>query len=379
MPGWEVVGEEEAAMVQSVFASGGVLMAHGFTAQRTRFFVREFEGQCREFFESPHCLAVSSGTAATKIALQCLGVGPQHEVITQAFNFISTVEAIREVGATPVIVDCDEGLHIDVDRIADLISSKTRAIVVAHMLGSPGPMNDLRALCSERGVFLVEDACESVGARFGGKYAGTLSDVGVFSFDHGKMVTTGEGGLVLTSRPEIAELAISLHDHGHAYDPGVPRNLDTQRVAGFNFRMSELEAAVGLAQLTKLPDMLRANHERAAGLKAGLKGSFRIRPEFAEAESTGDTIVLVGLEPNEISHVVEVLAKFGLGTKNVPDALRWHFAGHWDCLLDQDSRDRLKTTANFLASSVAIPVLLSKSVDFYFQLGQSLANGGLDQ
>lgn len=373
MPGWEVVGAEEAAMVQQVFESGGVLMAHGFDSRRTRFFVREFEQACSEAFRSGFCQAVSSGSAATRIALQSVGVGPGDEVITQAFNFISTVEAIRDIGAVPVIVNCDRDLHIDLGEVKSSVSPRTRAVVAVHMLGVPGPLTELGSVCRDHRIALIEDACEAVGAEYQGRSVGTLSDVGIFSFDHGKMVSTGEGGLVLTESEVIARIARSLHDHGHAYDSGVPRNLDSQLMPGFNFRMSELQAAVGIAQLRKLPGMLEQNRVRAQALVEGVAGRLRLRSHSIEARPTDDTVMFIDLSRSLQQKVIGTLAKFGLGTKNVPDALRWHFAGHWDKLLDTNQRGTLGVTERFLGSSVAIPILLSKPIDFYHELGEAIA------
>lgn len=374
MPGWEWIGADEAALVQEVFENGGVLMAHGFDGRRSRYFVREFEEACRSAFGSPFCQAVSSGTAATRIALQALEIGHGDEVITQAFNFISTIEAIRDVGATPVLVNCDRDLHIDLHEVERKISPRTRAVVVVHMLGVPGPISELLSLCHSRDIALVEDACESVGARYGGRCVGTIGDLGVFSFDHGKMVSTGEGGLVLTSSKGAFELAKALHDHGHAYDAGVPRNLDTQVVPGFNFRMSELQAAVGIAQLRKLPDMLSANEERASAFAQGLAGSQRVRLHSTSAQPTHDTVVLTEVPPHLQGPIIETLRMASLGTKNVPDALRWHFAGFWDKLLDQSVRDDLARTSEYLNSSIAIPILLSRPVEQYLDLGLSLSH-----
>jgi len=373
MPGWEWVGVEEAAMVQAVFDNGGVLMAHGFDGRRSRFFVREFEEECREVFGSRYCQAVSSGTAATRVALQALGIGHGDEVITQAFNFISTVEAIRDVGANPVLVNCNRDLHIDLEEVESKISTRTRAVVIVHMLGVPGPLTDLVSLCRRQGIALVEDACEAVGARSAGRCVGTIGDVGIFSFDHGKMVSTGEGGLVLTNSEDVAFLARALHDHGHAYDEGVPRNLDSQVVAGFNFRMSELQAAVGIAQLGKLPDMLSANRARVSSFLVGLSESHGVRSSGFNDEPTHDTVVLTELSPRTQEQVVETLRTQSVGTKNLPDALRWHFAGNWDKLLDRSVCERLAPTAAHLTSSVAIPILLSRSVEFYHDLGCTLS------
>ena len=376
MPGWEVIGPEEAEMTQLVFESGGVLMAHGFETRRKRFFVREFEQECQQYFRSKFCLAVSSGTAATRIALQVLGVGPGDEVITQAFNFISTVEAIRDVGAIPIVVNCNEDLHVDVEEVTEKITPLTRAIVVVHMLGMPGPIGELRKLCRSLDIALIEDACEAVGAQYAGVPVGTLGDVGIYSFDHGKMLTTGEGGMVLTQTPELSRLAVAFHDHGHANEPGVPRNLDTQLLPGFNFRMTELQAAVGIAQLKKLPEMLRENSVRVEKLVAGFEGRFKVRSNVPESRASDDTVILTGLSSSEIRKVIEVLVLFGLGTKNVPDALGWHFAGNWSHFFSEMERNALAFTHQVLASSLAIPILLSRTAEMYHELGKTLGSIG---
>ena len=182
--------------------------------------------------------------------------------------------------------------------------------------------------------------------------------------------------MVLTQTPELSRLALALHDHGHAYEPGVPRNLDTQLLPGFNFRMSELQAAVGLAQLRKLPEMLRDNSARVESLSQGLDGRFQVRSRIPRSRPNDDTVILTGLSDKEVHESIRVLGLYGLGTKNVPDALRWHFAGFWSHFLDQTEREALAPTGRFLASSVAVPILLSKSEDLYHEMGSKFRSIG---
>jgi len=149
MPGFELIGKEEQEAVNQVFEEGGVLFAHGFNAMRKKFHVREFESETVEFFKSKHALAVSSGTAALKIALKALGVKPGDEVITQAFNFIATIEAILDVGAVPVITNVDDSLNIDPNDCEMLISSKTKVILPVHMLGIPANMAAIQQIAQK--------------------------------------------------------------------------------------------------------------------------------------------------------------------------------------------------------------------------------------
>ena len=204
MPGFELIDHLERESVSSIFDEGGVLFAHGFDSIRKSYRVRHFEEQCASYFNSNYTLALSSGTAALKCALKAVGVKPGDEVITQSFNFVATVEAIVDCGATPVICSVNHDLHLDVMDCVSKITSSTSAIVVVNMLGFPGPLLELKQKLLALGISIpvIEDACESVGAFVGSHHSGTCSDIGVFSFDYGKNLTCGEGGLVLTDSKE---------------------------------------------------------------------------------------------------------------------------------------------------------------------------------
>ena len=184
MPGFELIGKKEKQAVERVFREGGVLFAHGFEKIRKRFHVREFEKMCSKKFKCKHSLSVSSGTAAIKIALKSLNVGPGDEVITQAFNFIATIEAILDLGAKPIIANVDDTLNINVKEIQKLISTKTKVILPVHMLGISVDMDGINKIAKENNLKILEDNCESVGAKFNGKYLGTIGHVGALSFDY---------------------------------------------------------------------------------------------------------------------------------------------------------------------------------------------------
>ena len=192
MPGFEWIDEEEKDAVRAVFDEGGVLFAHGFDGMRKHFHIREFEQKAQEYFQVEHCLAVASGTAAIKVALKSVGVQPGDEVITQAFNFIATVEAILDCGAVPVITNVDSSLNMAVDDLKILITNKTKAILPVHMLGVSANMKAILKIATEHGIPVVEDNCESIGAKYNGQSLGTLGQVGAISFDQGKMLATGE-------------------------------------------------------------------------------------------------------------------------------------------------------------------------------------------
>ncbi|MDG2284636.1 MAG: DegT/DnrJ/EryC1/StrS family aminotransferase, partial [Alphaproteobacteria bacterium] len=255
MPGFERIDYQEKEAAQAVFDEGGVLFAHGFDTIRQRFHVREFEAVCEERFNSRNCLAVTSGTAALKISLKALGVSQGDEVITQAFNFIATIEAILDCGAKPVIADIDDTLNMDPVDLEKRISPKTKVILPVHMLGVPVRMTEVMEVSNAHGLPVLEDNCESIGASYHGKALGTLGNVGVMSFDHGKMITTGEGGLILSNDEMIARYCREYHDHGHENNPELPRGRDTRKIYGFNHRITELQGAIGKVQLGKLDKM----------------------------------------------------------------------------------------------------------------------------
>ena len=170
MPGFEIIGKEEKNAVNQIFEDGGILFAHGFDAMRKNFHVREFESMTAGYFNCNHSLAVSSGTAAIKVALKALGVKPGDEVITQAFNFIATVEAILDCGAIPVIANVDDTLNMDVVDCETLITNKTKVLLPVHMLGIPTDMDSIMEVSKKYDLKVLEDNCESVGAKYNGKY-----------------------------------------------------------------------------------------------------------------------------------------------------------------------------------------------------------------
>ncbi len=376
MPGFELVDHLERDAVSSIFDEGGVLFAHGFDNLRSRYHVRDFEKNCRRYFNSAHALALSSGTSALKCSLKALGVKPGDEVITQGFNFIATIEAIIDCGATPVICNIDSDLHFDVEHCCELISPRTRAIILVHMLGYPGPIQSLVDYISglSQSIAVIEDACESVGSFIGSRHSGTCADVGVYSFDHGKNLTCGEGGMVLTDRQDICSYVASYSDHGHALQPGVPRGQDLAVMPGFNYRMTEMQAAVGNVQLKKLPVLIDKHRQRFNILASTLCEKFKVRALASSADLPSfDTFMLVDLDPSLLDCIQDLLAHHSHGTKNVPDAMYWHCSAFWaHCLSDNCVRSS-QSILEKLQRSIALPILVSKDIDFYVRLANDLA------
>lgn len=336
MPGYELIGAEERDAILEWFeASNGVMFAHGFDARRNGVYkVREFERAIAATVEAKHALAVSSGSAALLVGLRAIGVGPGDEVIAPSFTFVATVEAILEAGATPVIVEVDRSLTIMPERLRAAITPRTRAVIPVHMAGAAADMDAIVAVADEHHVPILEDAAQAFGGTYRGRHLGTIGAAGIYSFDFAKNITTGEGGAIVTNDTALFERARALHDHGHEYNPAVPRGRDTRSARGFNFRMTEVQAAVGLAQLRKLPLILERQRGNKAAIKEGLgDAGLEFRHLHDEAGDVADTLIFFLHSEQQAARFAEELGRRGLGTKNLPDALDWHFAGTWQHML----------------------------------------------
>ena len=189
MPGYELIGEEEKKATQKIFDEGGILFHRAFEDIRKKFYVNEFNNECENYFRNKNCSAVSSGTAAVKCALKAIGIKAGDEVITQAFNFVACVEAIVDVGAKPIICNVDKNLHIDVEDLQRRVTSNTKAILVVHMLGLGGPIDELKEFCQQNNIRLLEDACEAIGGSYAGEYYGSIGDIGSHAFNLADFIT----------------------------------------------------------------------------------------------------------------------------------------------------------------------------------------------
>ena len=372
MPGFEIIDKKEKKAVNSIFKEGGVLFAHGFERMRKKFHIREFEKMFCKKFKCKHSLAVSSGTAAIKIGLKALGVKPGDEVITQAFNFIATVEAIVDVGAKPIIVNVDDTLNMNVEDLKKAITPRTKVILPVHMLGVPANIGSIMKFAKAKKIKVLEDNCESVGARFNKKYLGTIGHIGVLSFDFGKVITTGEGGMILTNDSKLDKYSRENHDHGHENNPKLPRGKDTRSIYGFNYRMTELQGSIGKVQLSKLNYIVKNNKERYISLLKGIGNKFKLRTIPSKSQIIYDTFILF-VENNHLRNkIVKYLQQNGFGTKNLPDAIAWHCAAYWDHVLEKKQTNIAMITKKKLGKAIAIPIWINKSPKDYLTLGKNL-------
>ena len=373
MPGFEIIDHKEKKALNKLFSEGGVLFAHGFDNVRKKYHVREFEKENQKFFKSKYCLAVSSGTAAIKVALMSMGVKRGDHVITQAFNFIATVEAILDCGAKPIIVNVDSSLNMDVKELKKKITNKTKVVIPVHMLGASANINEIIKICKKKKIRVLEDNCEAVGAKLRNKYLGTIAEAGVFSFDFGKMITTGEGGLLLTNNPKIYKFAKEYHDHGHENNPKFPRGKDTKTIYGFNYRMTEMQAVIGKTQLKKINYILRQNFNRYKILENELKFKYQIRPILENSKPNWDTFIFYCKNMSTKNKILNILKKNKVGTKNLPDAIKWHCTYYWDHALSKKECSYSKKTRDLLNTAIAIPILINKKLSLYKKLSKQIS------
>jgi perosamine synthetase len=233
----------------------------------------EFERSLAEYVQAGHAVAVNSGTSGLHLAMLALGIGAGDEVIVPSFTFIAAANAIRYVGATPVFVDIDAlTLNLDPARVEAAITPRTRAIVVVHTFGIPADMKTLLKIARRHNLCIVEDACEALGAEIDGRKVGPLGDVGVFAFYPNKQITTGEGGMLVTNDAELAATARSLRNQGR-------RDTDDwfeHSEVGYNYRISEINCALGLEQMKRVDGMLAQRAEVAAKYHSRLGGDARL-------------------------------------------------------------------------------------------------------
>lgn len=255
MPGFELFSEEERNEVNDVLQNG-ILMRYNFDGLRNGHWkAQTFEKEFAVKLNVSHCQLVSSGTAALTVALAVAGVGAGDEVIMPTFTFVASFEAVLSVGAVPVLADIDDTLTLCPKSVEKAITPKTKCVMPVHMCGGPARLTELREICRKNRLVLLEDACQALGGKYDGKYLGTYGDLGCFSFDFVKTITCGEGGAVVTNNALQAKLADHFQDHGHDHI-GNNRGAENHPFLGYNYRISELHAAVGLAQLRKLDTFL---------------------------------------------------------------------------------------------------------------------------
>lgn len=342
MPGFEVFGAEERKQVNDVLETG-VLMRYGFDGMRNNHFkAREFEVAFAERMQSEYCQLVSSGTSALTIALAAAGVGAGDEVIMPTFTFVASFESIMMLGAVPVLVDIDDTLTLDPAAVEAAITSKTKCVMPVHMCGSMADLKALKAICDKNNLLLLEDACQAIGGTFEGKPLGSYGDLGCFSFDYVKTITCGEGGGIITNNKQYAINADQFQDHGHDH-VGSDRGAETHPTLGYNFRISELNAAVGLAQLDKLDSILSLQKQHYTIMRNALEQiegvTFRRVPEGGVENYSFLNFYLPTEALAKAAH--KALVEAGVDVCFYWYTNNWHYINGWEHLRNLKSMGNL--------------------------------------
>lgn len=246
------LGANELAYVSECVLTGWVSSAGKFVTQ--------FEEMFAEFCGTDCAIATSNGTTALHLALLAFDIGPGDEVIVPSLTFIASANAVTYTGATPVFVDSELGTwNLDPLQVAEAITPNTKAIIPVHLYGHPADMDPIRAIAKKHNLAVIEDAAEAHGAQYKGQRTGSLADMGVFSFYGNKIITTGEGGMVTTNRTDLAEKIRVLRDHGMS-----PERRYWHPVVGYNYRLTNLQAALGVAQMERIDSILSEKRQIAS-------------------------------------------------------------------------------------------------------------------
>ncbi len=333
MAGREWFGDEERREVLDVLETG-ILFRYGHDAERQNHWkARDLEKEVEKFTGANYALAVSSGSTAVACALAASGIGYGDEVICTPFTFLATNEELIYSGAIPIFAEIDENLCLTAESIENAITPNTKAVLLVHMCGASADMDKIMAVCEKYNLLLIEDCGQALGAFYKGRSVGLFGTCGAFSFDFFKITTCGEGGLFITNVVSRYETAACYSDHGHTHQ-GSNRGMEPHPILGRNFRLGELNAAVGLAQMRKIND-IRNRKKRNKALMVEVLETIPDISWRAYADIDGDsgTFVNFFLPSREItSAAVQQLRQDGVGGFDYWYENMYHFINQWDHL-----------------------------------------------
>jgi 8-amino-3,8-dideoxy-alpha-D-manno-octulosonate transaminase len=342
MPGVELFGAEERKEVNDVMESG-MLFRYNHDQQRNGMWkAKEFEAEVRKITGARYAHAMSSGSTAVTAALAAAGIGAGDEVIVPPFTFIATIEAVLFIGALPVFAEIDETLCLSAEGIKKVITPKTKGICLVHMCGGMADMDSINKVVKEHNLILVEDAGQAFAASYKGTATGLFGKAGSFSFDFFKIATAGEGGVLITNDEPTYLNATYYSDHGHNHE-GNNRGMEQHPILGINYRISELHAAVGLAQTRKVPAIKEANIINKKILTDILSNNNNV--SFATlADPQGDSGTFLNLLLPDTESAKRVVAEFnkaGIGGFNYWFTNMYHFINQWDHLKEMKTASKL--------------------------------------
>ncbi len=328
-PGSFVFGDEERKEVMEVLDGRylfryGAIGDEGYTHK-----VVDFEDELKKVMGAKYAVATTSGTCSLLASLAALGIGGGDEVIVPGYTFIASISTIMMAGAIPVLAEIDESLTIDPTKIEELITPKTKAILPVHMLGNPCDLDAIMAIAKKHGLYVLEDCCQAVGASYKGKRVGTIGNIGAFSLNVFKTISTGDGGAVITNDENLYERAFGYHDQGHKPNrTGV--EVGNRSILGINMRMNELTGAVALPQTRKPHEILPTLRAK----KAMLKGLLADLPHisFRKINDEGECATLLTI----LFDTKELAEKFCEKTGGRPIAYSgWHVYNNMEQVLNK--------------------------------------------
>ncbi|MCJ9673271.1 MULTISPECIES: DegT/DnrJ/EryC1/StrS aminotransferase family protein [unclassified Neorhizobium] len=365
--GCVVLGDEEALAAQRVMSSRRLFRYDDRPFSMTE--VGCFESELASFFSVRHALATSTGTSALALSLFGLGVGPGDEVLLSAFGFPATPSSVLLTGAKPVLFEIDDELHPDVHDLDRKCNSRTKAVIVVHMRGQAGNIEEIVRYCDQRGLPLIEDAVPALGAEHAGRYLGTFGRAGAFSTQSDKSLNTGEGGFVLTDDTALFEKMVALSG---AYEGRFLRHcnwastFDYNSLPLYNFRMDELRGAIARSQLGRLTEriqVLRQNYSRVSAIFDKYP-EIRVRKSCDEGGTLGDSIVfrLNNADPSDALWFCDQLRMSGIecryfgliGPENVRTFWMWRFL--FPEMTVEEIRATLPNTKDLLDRTIDIPL-----------------------
>lgn len=373
MPGAEIFGVEEIKAVTDVIERK---MIHRYGSHATRgghYKTEDFENKAKALTGAKYAMGVANGTAGLIVALKGLGVGAGDEVITSPFSFIATIESIIAVNAVPVFADIDDTLSLCPVSAEKKITPRTRAIMPVHMFGAACDMDRFTELGKKYNIPVVEDACEVVGGTYKNRWLGTIGKVGAWSFDPNKMLTVGEGGIILTDDEELFFNMDCYHDHGHVHSKKVDRGGECKHGIGVNYRLSEIAGALGEIALDKLPAALadlRGTKQKI--LDAVRDTGLTPRPAHSPEGDTATHLIFMLPSAAAAKKFQAAAKESGTGCAIIAENT-WHYAKHWNALQEMGEKDFFGVkTPSYAPETLAQPESkLSRAVMFGLDLFMS--------
>lgn len=361
MPGTELFGAEERKEINDVLETGILFRYNHDEPRKGIWKARDFEAEVKKITGAKYAHAVSSGSTAVSCALAAAGIGAGDEVIVPPFTYIASVEAVLFVGALPVFAEIDETLCLSAEGIEKAITPKTKAVCLVHMCGGMADMDSIMAVVNKHKLVLVEDAGQAFAASYKGTATGLFGKTGCYSFDFFKIATAGEGGVMVTNDETAYKLADSYADHGHDHI-GNNRGMEQHPILGFNYRISELHAAIGAAQTRKVPHIRSVNNAHKK-LLVELLGKVPGVSFATLADPQGDSATFLNMllpDTEAAGRTVAEFNKAGVGGFNYWYTNMYHFINQWDHIREMRT-----------ASKLAIEVLGAPQDYKYLQLPKS--------